>query len=151
MDRASSGSGREARVPLLTKELVEFCFAVPNNFKIRDGELRWFMKNSMKYLTNDFIKLQNKRSVADPQRDWLRKDFKKIVYKLFHSRKFKNRGIFNHNEVIKYYEYFLKNKDAHSLGIFQIFITEIWLRLFIDNNSSYFKDAKLDEFIYETN
>ena len=45
MDRASSGSGREARVPLLKKELVEFCFAVPNNFKIRDRELRWFMKN----------------------------------------------------------------------------------------------------------
>lgn len=151
VDRASSGSGREARVPLLTKELVEFCFAVPNNVKIRDGELRWFMKKSMKYLTNNFIKLNNKRSVADPQRDWLRKDFKKIVYKLFNSRKFKNRGIFNQNEVIKYYQHFLKNKDAHSLGIFQIFITEIWLRLFIDNNSSYFKDAKLDEFIYETN
>ena len=103
----------------------------------------------MLIIFNNFIliKLNNKRSVADPQRDWLRKDFKKIVYKLFHSRKFKNRGIFNHNEVINYYEYFLKNKDAHSLGIFQIFITEIWLRLFIDNNSSYFKDAKLDEFI----
>ena len=151
VDRASSGSGREARVPLLKKELVEFCFAVPNNFKIRDRELRWFMKKSMKYLTNNFIKLNNKRSVADPQRDWLRKDFKKIVYKLFNSRKFKNRGIFNQNEVVKYYEYFLKNKDVHSLGIFQIFITEIWLRLFIDNNSSYFKDAKLDEFIHETN
>ena len=50
VDRASSGSGREARVPLLTKELVEFCFAVPNEYKIRDGELRWFMKKSLKYL-----------------------------------------------------------------------------------------------------
>ena len=151
VDKASSGSGREARVPLLTKEIVEFCFAVPNNFKIRDGELRWFMKKSMKYITNNFINLKNKRSVADPQRDWLRKDFKKIVFELFNSRKFGNRGIFNQNEVVKNFEHFLKKKETHSLGIFQIFITEIWLRLFIDNKPSYFKDAKLDEFIYETN
>ncbi len=151
VDRASSGSGREARVPLLTKKIVEFCFAVPNNFKIRDGELRWFMKESMKYITNNNIILENKRSIADPQRDWLRKDFKKIVLNLFNSRKFGSRGIFNQNEVLKYYEFFLKRKDTHSLGIFQIFITEIWLRLFIDNKPSYFKDAKLDEFIYETN
>jgi len=135
----------------LSKEIVEFCFAVPNNFKIRDGELRWFMKKSMKYITKNFVNLNNKRSVADPQREWLRKDFKSIVFKLFNSRTFGNRGIFNQKEVVKYYEYFLKKKDAHSLGIFQIFITEIWLRLFIDNKPSYFKDAKLDEFIYETN
>ena len=37
------------------------------------------------------------------------------------------------------------------LGIFQIFITEIWIRLFIDNRPSNFKDVKLDEFINETN
>ena len=53
--------------------------------------------------------------------------------------------------MLKNFEHFLKKKETHSLGIFQIFITEIWLRLFIDNKPSYFKDAKLDEFIYETN
>ena len=36
VDRASSGSGREARVPLLNKELAEFCFAIPNSYKIYD-------------------------------------------------------------------------------------------------------------------
>ena len=151
VDRASSGSGREARVPLLTKELVEFCFAVPNEYKIRDGELRWFMKKSLKYLTKNFINLENKRSIADPQRDWLRKDFKKIVLKLFNSKKFRDRGIFDQNKVLKYYDHFLQKKNLHSLGVFQIFITEIWIRLFIDNQPLYYKDAKLDEFINETN
>ena len=151
VDRASSGSGREARVPLLNKELVEFCFAVPNNFKVRNGQLRWFMKKSLKYFKKNFINLENKRSIADPQRHWLRKDFRKILLKLFNSKKFTNRGIFNPKEVLKYYEFYLKNLDTHSLGIFQIFITEIWLRLFIDNNPSDFRDIKLDEFIHETN
>ena len=76
MSIESSGSGREARV-LLTKKIVEFCFSVPNEFKVRDGELRWFMKKSLKYLSKKFVNLGNKRSIADPQRDWLRKDFKK--------------------------------------------------------------------------
>ena len=151
VDRASSGSGREARVPLLAKDLVEFCFAIPNDFKIRNRELRWFMKESLKFLGKKSIQLENKRSVADPQRVWSRRDFKKTFLKLFKSKKFYNRGIFNQNEVLKNYDYFLKKEQLHSLGIFQIFITEIWLRLFIDNKPSDYRGAKLDEFVNETN
>lgn len=151
VDRASSGSGREARVPLLNKELAEFCFAIPNSYKIYNGELRWFMKESLKHIKKNFIDLKNKRSIADPQRDWLRKDFRKIVLKLFNSKKFAERGIFEQKQVLKSYDEFIKNNETHSLGIFQIFITEIWFRLFIDNKPSSFKDIKLNEFIYETN
>ena len=151
VDRASSGSGREARVPLLNKELAEFCFAIPNSYKIYDGELRWFMKESLKHIKKNFIDLKNKRSIADPQRDWLRKDFRKIVLKLFNSKKFAERGIFEQKQVLKSYNEFIKNNETHSLGIFQIFITEIWFRLFIDNKPSSFRDIKLNEFIYETN
>ena len=151
VDRASSGSGREARVPLLNKELAEFCFANPNSYKIYDGELRWFMKESLKHIKKNFIDLKNKRSIADPQRDWLRKDFRIIVLKLFNSKKFAERGIFEQKQVLKSYNEFIKNNETHSLGIFQIFITEIWFRLFIDNKPSSFRDIKLNEFIYETN
>lgn len=151
VDRASSGSGREARVPLLNKKLVEFCFAVPNEYKIKNGQLRWFMRESLRYLKRNFIKLSNKKSIADPQRVWTRKDLKKIFLSLFNSKAFKNRGIFNQKEVLINYDYFLKNPNSHSLGIFQIFITEIWFRLFIDNNPNSFRGAKLDEFVNYTN
>ena len=138
-------------MPLLNKELAEFCFAIPNSYKIYDGELRWFMKESLKHIKKNFIDLKNKRSIVDPQRDWLRKDFRKIVLKLFNSKKFAERGIFEQKQVLKSYNEFIKNNETHSLGIFQIFITEIWFRLFIDNKPSSFKDIKLNEFIYETN
>ena len=151
IDRASSSSGREARVPLLSKDIVEFCFSLPNNLKIRQNELRWFMKKTSKLISKNFINLDNKRSIADPQRVWIKKDFKKMFYKLFKSKRFNERQIFQQDKVLKLFENFLKNKGSHSLGIFQIFITEIWFRLFIDNRPDYFKGAKLDEFIYETN
>ena len=151
VDRASSGTGREARVPLLSKKLVEFCFSIPNEAKIKKGELRSFMKQSLKYIKKDFIKLANKKSVADPQRIWIKNEFKNLFLKLFKSNKFKKRDIFNQQQVLNNYYYFLKNNRANSLGIFQIFITEIWLRLFIDNNPNDFRGIKLDEFISETN
>lgn len=151
VDRASSSTGREARVPLLSKKLVEFCFSIPNEAKIKNGELRSFMKQSLKYIKKDFIKLSNKKSVADPQRIWIKNEFKGLFLKLFKSNKFKKRDIFNQQQVLNNYYYFLKNNRAHSLGIFQIFITEIWLRLFIDNDPNDFRGIKLDEFISETN
>ena len=151
VDRASSASGREARVPLLSKELVEFCFAVPNQYKIRNGELRWFMKKSLNYFDKNFINLSNKKSIADPQRDWIRKNFKKMFFSLFNSKKFKDRKIFNQKEVLKNYKLFINNKKTNSLGIFQIFVTEIWFRLFIDGKPNNYRGAKLDEFITSTN
>ena len=144
-------SGRESRVPLLSREIVEFCFSIPNELKIRDGELRWFMKKSLNYLNKKNIKLTNKRSIADPQRIWMKKNLKHLFLSVFKSKKFKNRGIFNQKEVLKSYYNFLKDNNAHSLGLFQIFITEIWIRLFFDNNHRNFKNEKLDNFINYTN
>ena len=151
VDRASSGSGREARVPLLNRDIIEFCFSIPNNYKIYNGELRWFMKQSLKYIKNKNLSLPNKRSIADPQRIWMRNEMKKNMLSILKSKKFINRGIFNPKVVSKYYNSFIKNQSAHSLGIFQIFITELWIRLFFDNNSIDYKNVALDQFIKETN
>tara|TARA_B110000971_G_scaffold220850_1_gene265776 strand:- start:8239 stop:10131 length:1893 start_codon:yes stop_codon:yes gene_type:complete len=151
VDRASSSSGREARVPLLNKEIVEFCFSLPNEFKILNGELRWFMKKSINTSGNKKIKLSNKRSIADPQRVWMRKNLKNLFLSVFKSKKFKSRGIFDQREVLRLFNNFLNNESAHSLGLFQIFITEIWLRLFFDNDANKYYGEKLDNFINETN
>ena len=151
VDRASSASGREARVPLLNKEIVEFCFSIPNESKIHNGQLRWFMRKSLNYLNKKKINLTNKRSIADPQRIWVKKNLKNLFLQVFKSKKFKSRGVFNQNEVLKSYNRFIKNETSHSLGIFQIFITEIWFRLFIDNNAYKFQGEKLDNFIDYTN
>ena len=78
-------------------------------------------------------------------------DLNLLDLKTFKSKKFKSRGIFNQKQVLNSYNYFLKNPSVHSLGIFQIFITEIWLRLFFDNNAEKFYGEKLDNFINETN
>ena len=151
IDRASSGVGREARIPLLDTNLIKFCFSIPNEAKINSGNLRWFMKLSVLKLSKNKIKIDNKRYIADPQVIWIKKYFNEIFLKLFKSKKFRDRQIFNHKEVINSFNNFLKNKDSHSLGIFQIFITEIWLRLFIDNDKEKFKGIGLREFINETN
>ena len=138
-------------MPLLNKEIVQFCFSIPNELKIQNGELRWFMKNSLSNLDKKKIKLSNKRSIADPQRIWMRKNFKSFFFSVFKSKKFISRGIFDQKEVLKLFNKFLKDETAHSLGLFQIFITEIWLRLFFDNDVDKYKDEKLNNFINQTN
>lgn len=152
VDRASSSAGREARVPLLSRKIVEFCFSIPNEAKIKNGQLRLFMKKSLNFLDKKKLSsYNNKRSIADPQRIWMRENSKKLFFSVFKSKNFSSRGIFNPGQVLKYYNYFLKNNNAHSLGLFQIFITEIWLRLYFDYKSENFYNVKLDEFIKQTN
>ena len=43
-DRASMFNSKELRVPLLDKDIVEFCYASGNEHKIKNGSLRYFYR-----------------------------------------------------------------------------------------------------------
>ena len=64
-------------------------------------------EKSMKYLSNNFIKLNNKRSVADPQRDWLKKILKKLSINYLIQ------------ENLKIEEYLIKMKLLNIMSIFK--------------------------------
>jgi asparagine synthase (glutamine-hydrolysing) len=131
IERASSAVGREARLPLLDHRIVELGFQASNQSKIIPGTLRRFMKDASSQLLPESVIAKNKRSVADPQRDWLRGDLKSMVHETLASRPFRERGIFNAPRAIQSFDRFCKGDPSlNSLGIFQMFIVEHWFRNF---------------------
>ena len=152
IDRSSSSVGKEARVPLLTNKLVGIGLSIPPEYKINSEGSRLFMTKiatkKCPYLKNNTLK----KDIADPQTIWMKTKFASTILKVFNSKRFQERNIFYHQQLIKDFEEFTRTDfKFHSLQFFNIFIVEIWLRFFVDCNKSERRKFKsLSEFINET-
>ena len=71
-DRNSMAHGREVRLPFLSHELVEFVFALPSNFKIREGWTKWLLRQTMKQqLPEEIVWRKDKIGFEPPQKKWM--------------------------------------------------------------------------------
>jgi len=71
-DRNSMAHGREVRLPFLSHELVEFIFALPSHFKIRNGRTKWLLRETMKSKLPDMITWRrDKVGFEPPQKSWM--------------------------------------------------------------------------------
>lgn len=84
-DRNSMAHGRETRLPFLQHELVEFIFALPSRFKIRDGWTKWLLRMSMSGTLPEAIAWRRDKVGFDPpQKQWMQN---KKIQELVHESK----------------------------------------------------------------
>jgi asparagine synthase (glutamine-hydrolysing) len=82
-DRISMAFSTELREPFLDYRLVEFAFSMPLDFKIRNGQTKFMLREiASEYLTDDLV-FTPKRPLQTPQREWLAADLKGWVEQCF--------------------------------------------------------------------
>ncbi len=131
MDRLAMIAGVENRVPFLDHKLANYSFHLDNKKKIKNKETRYILKQMYKrnYNLNFFTK--QKKSVVDPQRDWMRKELKDFFQDEINSKAFKENYFFNHKNIQKNYQSFLNDKRMTSFNLFQIFSSFRFIQKFI--------------------
>ena len=135
-DRESMASGVEARVPLLDHRIVELCFSSTLKARVKDGQQRYFMRRAAERLLPEEMLNRPKRSIVDPQRQWLQRDLRPWIEDLFRSASFAGRGIFDVPKVIAEYErYCADPQPVTGFHIFQYVNIEMWFRTMVDNLS----------------
>ena len=89
------------------------------------------MKKVLKKISKNLKFQKNKKSIADPQSQWLKTDLKDYFLDNIGSRDFKNLGIFNQKYIIKKFNEFIKNKSSDSsFQYFQILSTYRFIKTF---------------------
>ena len=127
LDRASMSSSREARLPLLDYRIVELGFSALNEAKINNNHQRYYMKKvASNLLSSEYM--PNKRSIVDPQRDWMKTGrLSEMTDDIFNSKSFCERGNYNSVSVQQEYEKYKSSKTPmNSFGLFQLLMTEMW-------------------------
>lgn len=119
-DRISMMFSTELREPFLDYRLVEFAFSLPLDFKIRNGQTKFMLREiASEYLANDLV-FAPKRPLQTPQREWLAEDLKDWVKECFSIIENSNYSEwFNKTELKKELELYFEGDIQSSFHIWQ--------------------------------
>jgi asparagine synthase (glutamine-hydrolysing) len=120
-DRISMAFSTELREPFLDYRLVEFAFSLPLDFKIKNGQTKYMLREiASDYLADDLV-FAPKRALQTPQREWLANDLKEWVRDCFTElKKNKYSKWFNETALEKELEHYLDGNIQSSFHIWQL-------------------------------
>ena len=132
-DRASMFNSKELRVPLLDKNIVEFCYGVSNEHKIKNGSLRYFYRKALLDKYKDSSISKKKNYISDPQTIWLKTHLYDWAYSLLSDQNSFCRNFYNPKKIIEFLENFKKNDRVNnSFKIWQLVNLELWNKYCIE-------------------
>ena len=119
-DRISMTHSTELREPFLDYRLVEFAFAQPEEFKIKNGQGKYLLRKLLSELAPKELSYAPKRPLQTPQREWLGKELKGFVEAQL--QKLKSSPVsewFDHREIEKEWKAYLAGDNASSFHVWQ--------------------------------
>jgi asparagine synthase (glutamine-hydrolysing) len=119
----------ESRVPLLDRRIVELAANIPPTYKFAGGKTKYMLIHAVKnILPDEIIRRKDKMGFPVPLNEWLKGPLKEYIFDVLGSSKFKNRGIFNHENILQQIE----NENKFSRDLWGILCLEIWYQQYID-------------------
>ncbi|TSC63117.1 MAG: asparagine synthase (glutamine-hydrolysing) [Parcubacteria group bacterium Gr01-1014_48] len=135
-DHASMHASRELRVPYLDHRLVEFCFFLPLEYKIRNGIHKALARDVLGYYVPEIIRTRPKNTFTAVQVEWLRQNhYRDEIFSLLMSPSFRRRGYFDHRALMAKVDAFYEGVGSNSFFLWQCINLELWFRAFIDSKS----------------
>jgi asparagine synthase (glutamine-hydrolysing) len=127
-DRNAMAHSIESRVPFLDYRLVEFCFALPAEQKIKDGVTKVILRRAMAGILPEDVRLrQDKLGFSTPQDTWLREPLAPWLREVLTSLEFRGRPYFQGDEVLKLLDAHQRGADATTI-LWRCLAVELWHR-----------------------
>jgi asparagine synthase (glutamine-hydrolysing) len=133
-DRQTTAWGLENFLPFFDHRLVEFMFRVPGRSKIRDGRTKHLLREAMRGILPEETRTRVKKTGWNaPAHIWFSGDRKGQLLDLIHSQSFRQRGIYNVDEVerlVEEHDEIVSSgqpRENHMMFFWQLVNLEMWL------------------------
>lgn len=132
VDRITMAHSLEGRSPFLDHKLMEFAATLPAEMKLKDGQLKWILKQAgLKFFTKEFLN-RPKQGFGVPLGDWFRGELKDFARETLLSDKAIGRGWFQREAVEKLLTDHAIGRASHEYRIWALIMLEIWAQTFMD-------------------
>ena len=119
-DRISMAYSTELREPFMDYRLVEFAFSQPEDFKTRNRQGKFLLRELLSKLAPKELSYAPKRPLQTPQREWLGQELKSFVEEQLQN--LKNSSVsewFDHREIEKEWKKYLAGDNSSSFHVWQ--------------------------------
>lgn len=132
-DKMAMMHSLEVRSPFLDYRLYELLGGVEGERKIRNGELKYYLKViSKKHFDNNHI-YRKKQMFTVPMGDWFKNELKNYGESILFDGKLESREIFNMIALNKMWHEHINGTLNHTRKLRAIMNLEIWFRNFYEN------------------
>lgn len=130
-DHVTMRHGCELRVPFLDYRIVEFCFFLSPEHKIRNNSQKFALRNLMDGVVPGETKERQKKVFGAIQAEWFKEHFRCEISDLLNSSSFKSKGYWNYRLLNEEVRKFFGGEVANSFFIWQCFNLELWFKKYI--------------------
>lgn len=127
VDRASMAASLEVRVPMLDHRLVEFAWRVPDQFKVRNGQGKWLLRQMLYRYVPPTLLDRPKAGFAVPLSDWLRGPLREWAESLLDVDRLRREGFLDPNLVRQCWSDHLSARRYNHDRIWCILMFQAWL------------------------
>lgn len=135
-DRNTMASSIESRSPMLDYRLAEFCFSLPNKYKIRDGVGKWILREAMRDILPEKVRTRkDKAGLIAPADRWFRTENKDQIRELINSDFVKELGFFDVCRLNEIFDEHLSGVKNHQMFIWQLINLVLWYKKFFSKSN----------------
>lgn len=127
VDRAGMAVSLESRIPLLDHELVEFAMRVPQEFKQRDGQSKWLLRQVLyRYVPQELMD-RPKMGFGIPIEHWLGGPLRDWVETLIDEERLRSEGYFDPAPIRKMWKEHQSGERRWHAQLWSILMFQAWL------------------------
>ncbi|WP_295847375.1 asparagine synthase (glutamine-hydrolyzing) [Tardiphaga sp.] len=126
IDRAAMSVGLETRVPFLDRDVAEFSCRLPPDFKVRDGQGKWLVRQVLDRHVPKSLIDRPKTGFGIPLDDWLRGPLKGWASDLLAGDRLRRQGWFDAGRVEAVWTEHLQGRRNHGSWLWNVLMAQGW-------------------------